>query len=71
MTDLPKLLTAKDAAAKLGVSDKTFSKLEIRGILIGERVKYTEQDLIDFIERQRLCPSTSPRPRHSGCTTSG
>ena len=63
MADLPKLLTAKEAAQRLRISPRTFRNFvrlgEIRYVLISPRRKlFTEDDLAEFV-RSRVVVSKS------------
>ncbi|WP_407120969.1 helix-turn-helix domain-containing protein [Bradyrhizobium sp. STM 3561] len=78
-----RLLTGKEAAARLGITADQLAALvhdgEISFINMGRgskrpRRRYTEADLDDLIERRRrreACPSGSPKTRPSIDTTSG
>lgn len=56
-TKLPKLLTAKETADYLGISEQALAHLRFRGVgpkhvTIGERsVRYREDDLLSYLER--------------------
>ncbi len=50
-----KLWTAKDVAAYLGVSVKTVYRLAIPCLLLGNRRRYREEDVLTFVtERRRV-----------------
>ncbi|WP_152104144.1 MULTISPECIES: helix-turn-helix domain-containing protein [Bradyrhizobium] len=78
-----RLLTGKEAAARLGITVDQLAALvhdgEISFINMGRgskrpRRRYTEADLDDLIERRRRresCPSGSPKLRRFTVTTSG
>ncbi|XAI96855.1 helix-turn-helix DNA binding domain protein [Synechococcus phage Ssp-JY40] len=69
---VPNLLTEPEAAARLHTCTKTLRRARQEGRLhfvkIGKTICYTEQDLADFIDRQRQCaapqsPRRSPAPK--------
>lgn len=51
-----RLITLKEAAQKLGVTDRTMNNLEKRGELIptriGAKVMYKESDIIQYLNRK-------------------
>lgn len=51
-----RLISLKDAAAKLGVTDRTMNNLEKRGELIptriGAKVMYRESDITQYLNRR-------------------
>ncbi len=72
------LLTLKDAADRLNISTKLLRRevraRRLRFILVGKRRRFTVEDLAEYIAKQRQetpCPSSSPRVRHTGISTSG
>ena len=74
---LPKLMTAEEAAAMLGIGKDIFIRevkaKRIRFILIGKRKKYIMSDLAAYIDQQRNstpCPSTSRKAPRTTITTS-
>ncbi|WP_211258284.1 helix-turn-helix domain-containing protein [Sphingomonas sanxanigenens] len=72
------LLTEDEAAERLRLCSRTLRKERHAGrlpyVLIGRAVRYTISDLESFIERARqdqpACPSTGPKTRRIGNTTS-
>lgn len=70
----PALLTEPQAAEALQVCTRTLRKARQDGQLnfvqIGRTIRYSQADLAAFIERNRVCPSTSAKARRSGNTRS-
>ena len=74
MTDgsarLPTLLTESDAAAYLGLKPDTLARIRRRGdighVLVGRRVRYTEQHILDYLNQQtKPCRPPAPeKPRN-------
>jgi len=69
---LPKLYTDDEAAVFLRVKPCTVRNLRIRGqlgyVMIGRRVFYTHEHLVEYLERQKVsasgtmvCPLDTPR----------
>jgi len=60
VVQLPKLMKEREAAKALGVSLETLRRIrkrgEIRFRLIGGRIHYTEQDLLDYIDDRSINP---------------
>lgn len=58
---IPRLLTEQQTAEALGVSIYTVQRERKRGHLagrlIGNRWRYTEADIVDYIERKKACPA--------------
>lgn len=52
------LLDGSEVAARLGVTARTVRELwargKLSGVKVGRRVRFTEEDLADFIERNRV-----------------
>ena len=70
------LLTAREAAAELRVSERVFRAHvqagDVKHVLIGRRRRYTASDLEEFINtRRQKCPSTNRRGSRTTSTTSG
>ena len=76
-TSCPTLIPEPEAAQRLHTCAKTLRRARQQGQLhfvkIGKTICYTEQDLADFIDRQRQCaapPATglrpAPRPQRPG-----
>jgi excisionase family DNA binding protein len=69
----PLLVTTREAAKRLGVSDKTFRQLVMAGripfVSIGAQRRFVVADLLDFVERGRTfvpqIPRRSTKPRDS------
>lgn len=59
-----KILSLKQAAEKLGVTDRTVQNLILRGDLhgfqVGERWKVEEEELAAYIERQKQKAQKQP-----------
>lgn len=70
----PALLTEPQAAEALQLCAKTLRKARQQGrlsfIRIGRTIRYSPQDLQEFIERARECPSINAPARRSGNTAS-
>lgn len=70
----PELLTEAEAAARLRVCTKTLRKERKAGrltfILIRGAIRYSPEDIADFIEKARQCPSTNDQAPRTGNTTS-
>lgn len=71
---LPRLLTERDAAKALGVSNDTLFRERRRGriafTLIGNRVRYTEAHLAEYIEnRTQRCRANETIDRSSSANT--
>ncbi len=51
------LLTAKQAGERLRISESTVYRLlrgrQLKGVKIGRLLRFTEEELMDFIERHR------------------
>jgi excisionase family DNA binding protein len=51
------LFTAKEAGERLRISESTVYRLlrgrQLKGLKIGRALRFTEEELIDFIERHR------------------
>ncbi|MBF0326021.1 MAG: helix-turn-helix domain-containing protein [Alphaproteobacteria bacterium] len=62
-TDL-QLLTHEQAAQRLGISTKLLRRevraKRLRFVLVGQRRRYTVQDLAEYIDKQRQAASQSP-----------
>lgn len=59
MSDLPKLLTAKELAEILGVSQETLAQNRYLGqgvpyIKVGARIRYRLDDVIAYLEANRI-----------------
>ena len=59
MSDLPKLLTAKELAEILGVSQETLAQNRYLGqgvpyIKVGVRIRYRLDDVIAYLEANRI-----------------
>jgi len=72
---VPRLLVPpKEAAEMLDISVKTLRALtddgQIKYVLVGARRKYEPDDLKEFIQRGKACPSTGRRSRRTGTMTS-
>ncbi|WP_185961229.1 helix-turn-helix domain-containing protein [Telmatospirillum sp. J64-1] len=71
------LMSAAEAAAELGISEKVFRRevraRKIRFVLVGKRRKFTRQDLRDYLNRQRdaipPCRSTGQKTRRTTTMT--
>lgn len=74
---VPNLLTEAEAAAVLHTCTKTLRRARQQGKLhfvkIGKAICYTEQDLADFVDRQRQCAAPqgsrrgpAPKPKRPG-----
>ena len=65
-TALPQLLTVKQAAAALAVSQKLVRRLlavgQLQGVRIGGAVRVVESGLHDYVERNRMAPATAVLP---------
>lgn len=75
--ELPKLMTAEEAAKALAICDKVFRRevraKRIRYIMIGRRKKFTASDLQAYIDSQRgavPCPSTARKAPRTTTTIS-
>lgn len=72
--NVPVLLTEAEAAKVVRLCPRSLRKARQRGHLsfvqIGRKVLYAENDLAEFIEKARQCPSTSVPDRRSGGTRS-
>lgn len=70
ITELPKLYTEEQLAAKLDVSAATLARARRAGKLpftrIGNRVRYTAAHLAAYLEKQEQCGTTSSPARASG-----
>lgn len=59
-TCLPELIPERVAAERLGISVDTLQRIRARGEIawrkIGGRVKYTDADLAEYVERVRVGP---------------
>ena len=70
----PALLTEAQAAEALQLCPRTLRKARQEGALnfvqIGRTIRYSPADLARFIERNRVCPSTSAKAPRSGNTRS-
>ena len=68
------LLTEHEAAEALRVCTRTLRKARQDGQLnfvqFGRTIRYSQADLAAFIERNRVCPSTSGKARRTGNTRS-
>lgn len=73
------LLTAEEAAARLGICERTLRELRKKGdigyvAVTPSRFRYTEEDCDAFIESRRrkdeTCPSAKTPARRIGNTTS-
>ena len=57
MTYMKMLLTAKQAGERLRISESTVYRLlrgrQLKGVKIGRLLRFTEDELMDFIERHR------------------
>ena len=65
----------KEEAQRLNMSPKTLRKLarngEIRFVLVGNRMNFTDEDEQEFIERRRqACALSNEKARHTGNTIS-
>ena len=73
------LLTAEEAAARLGMCERTLRKLRQNGdiayiAITGRKFRYTPEDCDEFLAARRRkeapCQSVKIRARHIGNTTS-
>jgi excisionase family DNA binding protein len=64
-TALPQLLTVKQAAQTLAVSQKLIRRLlrdgQLQGVRVGGAVRVTESGLHDYVERNRTGPAAAVR----------
>jgi excisionase family DNA binding protein len=66
MTYMDMLLTAKQAGERLRVSESTVFRLlkrrQLKGVKLGRALRFTEAELVDFIERhhEQIAPETRP-----------
>ncbi|WP_406693342.1 helix-turn-helix domain-containing protein [Sphingomonas cannabina] len=71
---LPALLTEDEAADALKLCPRTLRKQRQAGrlpyVLIGRAIRYTLDDLTQFVESSRQCPSTEEKARHTGGSAS-
>lgn len=72
----PLLVTAREAAKRLGVSDKTLRQLVAAGripfVSIGVQRRFVVADLVEFVERRRsFVPQRSPRVRNAAVRDDG
>ena len=60
------LLTAKQAGERLRVSESTVFRLlkrrQLKGVKLGRALRFTEAELVDFIERHREQIAPERRP---------
>jgi excisionase family DNA binding protein len=66
MTYMGNLLTAKQAGERLRVSESTVFRLlkrrQLKGVKLGRALRFTEAELVDFIERHREPSEPQTRP---------
>ena len=66
MTYMKMLLTAKQAGERLRISESTVYRLlrgrQLKGVKIGRLLRFTEEELMDFIERHREHGEPERRP---------
>ena len=60
------LLTAKQAGERLRISESTVFRLlrgrQLKGVKLGRALRFTEEELMDFIERHREQGEPETRP---------
>jgi predicted site-specific integrase-resolvase len=67
--EIPKLLTTREAAEKLGMAPQTLTawrclgRYRLRFIRVGGRIRYRPADVVEFLQSRSVMPGQSPYPR--------